>query len=176
MVSAYRPLNDFARTTTRRLGKANSSVLSLVPGVGNVTTPMSWLNKGKPMAAAASVAGGSLGAVGIDSVGQALKTRNRVLRQGGGLKKSTFALTRGFASGLKKNRRDIVDAATGGGMTLGANLNSAVKKSALGQTKVGKLLTKDISSPLVSKLQPRKMLRRATGGLFSESTLFLCDF
>lgn len=153
------------------LNKIHNSPLSFAPVVGTVASVGSRLNKKQYLPAAAQALTGTTGAVAADSLQRAGRTAARAKRRG---INPVVGATRGFYTGLKNNRRSVMNSVTGGGVTIGETLNNAVKKSPLGNTRVGKVLTTDISTPIMSRLRPRHKLRFATGGLFNEC-YFLSD-
>lgn len=172
-----RPYDELPKQTLHTLNKVNDSVLALVPGVGDMAFTGSYLHQKKYLPAVASAVGGSGMAVGADSLQQGARTAARVKRRGMGRKKQLFGFTRGLATGVKRNRRVIQNTIIPGSAVIGTTLNNAVKKSPLGETKVGKLLMTDISTPLMRRIKPRHLLRKATLGLFSQptSSVFICD-
>lgn len=167
----YSPVRQIGKKSIDFLSKVNNSPLSLAPMVGNLASVGSRLNRKQYLPAAAQALTGTTGAVAADSLQRAGRTAARAKQRS---INPVFGATRGFYTGLKKNRRDFVNSVTGGGVTIGETLNGAVKKSPLGGTKLGKALTTDISTPLVSAFRPRQKLRFATGGLFDEC-YFLSD-
>lgn len=111
------------------------------------------------------------------TVNRAAKRARRVRRMGGGLKKQVFGATRGLGDGLRKNRGKLIDGATmtSTGVplafatkTISDPLNNVVKKK-WGHTKLGAALTKQ------RKIPTKKILRRLSGGLFTEQPVFLGD-
>lgn len=130
--------------------------------------PYALAGQGKIRHAAASLAGGNLGEAGSRIIGRATKTVQKARRLGLNKPRQIISAgVRGATTGLVKNRRMIAEGLTGGSLLPGQLANHLVKKSPLGQTRVGKLLTKDISAPIYNKLGIRKKLRASTNGLFN---------
>lgn len=168
-------LLSVAKKSFNVVRKASSRVdnhIAPLMGVGGVTLPSI-----RPLALASRKQKGaaiaSLGGAGVESgvriAGRAGKTANRARRMGMGRKKQIIAGVRGASTSIRKNRRLIGDAATGGTFGLTGAVNSLVKNSPIGNTKVGRLLTTDISAPLYKKARVRQRLRTATGGVFSSN-------
>lgn len=131
--------------------------------------PIALASKGQYGAAAANLAGGLKGEAVARVAGRGVKTVQKASKLGlNTAKQKTIASVRGATTGIIKNRRLIGDAVTGGAVTLGEQANALTKKT-IGNTKVGKALTKDISTPVFNKLKIRKKLRNISGGLFSNN-------
>lgn len=125
-------------------------------------------------AAAGNLIGGSAGEAAARVTGRGYKTARRAgrsarragLLRSKRLKRQGVGFIRGATTGAVKNRRLIASAATGGALSLGSVANDVTKRT-IGNTKVGKILTTDISKPVYRVLKVRRRLRTATGGLFS---------
>ncbi len=85
---------------------------------------------------------------------------------------------RGATTSITKNRRLLGDVATGGALSVGGTVNNLVKNSPFGATKIGKVLTTDISAPIYKAAKVRQRLRNVTNGVFSNdyNNSFLIDF
>jgi hypothetical protein len=133
----------------------------------NIVGAAALAAQGKKAAAVGNLAGGKLGQVAADTTSRAVRTSQRAARRFGA-KAGVVGAVRGARTGLMQNRRTLMDAATGGyGMTLGEQANNIVRNSRFGQTRVGKALTTDISTPIARRLQLRQRARQFSGGLFS---------
>lgn len=141
---------------------------------GNIPTqirPVALAAQRQYGAAAANLAGGLKGEAVARVAGRGVKTIQKASSMGlKSPKQLAIAGVRGATTGLVKNRRLIGDAVTGGAVTLGEQANALTKRT-IGHTKIGKALTKDISTPVFKKLQIRKNLRKNTGGLFKRKLI-----
>lgn len=109
-----------------------------------------------------------------DLIPSPIKTSTNILRQGTrtsarvtGLKKKTFALTRGLKTGIRKNKYDILDEVIPYSGSAAKLAKKAVTQTPFAQTKVGKFLGQDISTPVYRKLGLKNKTRTLSGGLFS---------
>lgn len=125
---------------------------------------------------------------GVDTLSRSAKRSRRIARMGGGVKKQFFGATRGFGDGLRKNRGKLIDGI--GLSTMGVPpafatqttsgiLNNAVKNNKfLNRVKVPFGGTNSIADALTKqrRIPMKGFLRKVSGGMFSEKSLFLLDF
>jgi len=174
-------------TAPRRLMKIGDTIESTgiqfhpaiatgMTGANRTFDAANLLKHKKPLAAATALTLGTIPATGVNAVQQAQKTAERAIRIKGAaskLKRGTFGATRGGLTGLLQRRRPVVNALTGGGVTVAEVANKAANKL-LPEGRLKSALTKDISTPFRAAVKPRRLLRKITGGLFSKSN-FLID-